>query len=76
MGLNRFVKYRLTIWKKTIVKFFISMELEPFFCYFFIDKTLSMSSDKYLLAYIDQYSLINNIKGSIGGEICGNYSYS
>ena len=52
------------------------MELEPFFCYFFIDKTLSMSSDKYLLAYIDQYSLINNIKGSIGEKICGNYSYS
>ena len=39
------------------------MELEPFFYYFVITKTLNLSNEKWKLVYLDQYSRIKYIKG-------------
>ena len=38
------------------------MELEPFFYYFEITKTLNISNVKYILAYLNQYSPIKTAK--------------
>ena len=46
-------------------QFFIFMELETFFVYFVIAKTLNMSHEKYTLAQLDEYSSIK-IKVSLG----------
>ena len=45
-----------TIWEEGIWKFFIFMELKPFFYYFVITKILNMSSEKLKIVLLDQYS--------------------
>ena len=44
------------IWEKILRQLSVFMELEPFFYFFMITKTLNLSCKKYKLVQLDQYS--------------------
>ena len=56
--------------RKIFCQLFIFIDLEPFFCYFMIAKTLNMSHMKYILVYIYQYSPIETSKDLLYKNIC------
>ena len=71
-------------WVKNIGGIIQFLELEQFSYYYLFAKTLNLVHVKFILAYLNQYSPIKNIKGSTGGNIhtleygwkyCGNSSY-
>ena len=47
---------------------FIFLELEPFFYYFVITKTLNPRNEKWKLAYLIKYSSRKNTKGPMGQQ--------